>query len=460
MTKTKARNVVIARVSERGDREDEHFHSPRIQFDAAKRWSKERGEDVIAELPEIDKSGKLPLVKRPGLLKAVEMVEAGQADHIVVAYFDRLVRSLKVQIEVLERVEKAGGEVFALDHGKLTNGSAATRLSTNMLGAVSQYYSEIISEKVRPAHERAVAQGVAPYAPVPGYKRNEKATRFVVDKPLVPVIREAFRMRDRGESINTIRRYLAEHGVKRSYAGVESMLASETYLGNVVFGKLRHDGAHPAIIDRDLFNRVQERKATRGRQAKSDRLLARQGVLVCETCGARMTATNNRGYAFYRCQHNASPDCAARATIAADRVEQLVVSKLKARRELMVLEGHASMDVGEQLHQAARDAKADVEAAVEAFEGVEGLGAAKRRIAELTERWQAAERDAEQHARTEGARSAMRRVDDWDRLTLDGRRTIIRAVIERVGVAPVGGLGLSRSKWDEGRVDVQFVGQG
>ena len=37
-------------------------------------------------------SGKLPLARRPGLLKAIEMVEAGEADHIVVAYFDRLVR--------------------------------------------------------------------------------------------------------------------------------------------------------------------------------------------------------------------------------------------------------------------------------------------------------------------------------------------------------------------------------
>jgi hypothetical protein len=183
-------------------------------------------------------------------------------------------------------------------------------------------------------------------------------------------------------------------------------------------------------------------------------------VLVCGTCGSRLTATNSNGHPFYRCQHNASPDCTARATVAAERVEALVVDKLKAQRELARIEGHASVDVGEQLHLAARQAKADLEAALEAFEGVEGLGAAKKRIGELTVAWKAAEREAEQHARTEGARSAMRRIDDWEKLTLEGRRAIIRAVIDRVDVAPVGGLGLSRSKWDEGRVDVQFVRQG
>ncbi len=310
-------------------------------------------------------------------------------------------------------------------------------------------------EKVRAAHVEAIAAGIPCYAPVPGYVKDETTGRFVKDNPLVPVVREAFRMRDRGKSINEIRRYLAERGIRRSYAGVESMLRSPTYLGLVVFGELAYRGkgvdpadatveprrAHPAIVNADLWHRVQDRKATRGRQAKSERLLARQGVLVCGTCGARMTATNNRGYAFYRCQHNASPDCTARATIAADRVEEFVVGKLRARRELQTLEGVASADLGEQLHQAAREAKADLEAAVEAFEGVEGLGAAKRRIAELTERWRAAEREAEQHGHTEQAAAAMRRLDDWERLPLEHRRAIIRATVERIVVAPVGGSG-------------------
>ena len=114
---------------EKGDREDEHFHSPEVQIEAARRWARDRGERLVASpIPEIDVSGRLPLSKRPGLLAAIEMIEAGRADQLLVAYFDRLVRSLKVQLEVIERVEGAGGEIFALDHGKLTNGTAAQRL--------------------------------------------------------------------------------------------------------------------------------------------------------------------------------------------------------------------------------------------------------------------------------------------------------------------------------------------
>ena len=93
---SKLRDVVVVRVSEKGDREDEHFHSPEVQIEAATRWARDRGERLVAApIPEIDVSGKLPLSRRPGLLAAIEMIEAGRADQLVVAYFDRLVRSLR-----------------------------------------------------------------------------------------------------------------------------------------------------------------------------------------------------------------------------------------------------------------------------------------------------------------------------------------------------------------------------
>jgi DNA invertase Pin-like site-specific DNA recombinase len=415
------------------------------------------GLELSYTFEEYDTSGTLPLRKRPKLLDAIERMERGELQAIIFPYRDRHDRSIAVMTEIVERVDAADGLLIA--GGSTLSHRSADQWARSVLESfANEMPSRLAQEKVRAAQVAAVADGIPPYAPVPGYAKGVDG-RFVVVKALRPVIREAFRMRDKGESINSIRRYLGEHGIERSYAGVESLLASETYAGNITFGDLRHDGAHPAIIKPDLWHRVQSRRATRGRRPKSDRLLARQGVLVCGTCGGRMSATNAHGYGSYRCQHNASPNCTARATIAADRVEQVVIDKLKARRELATLEGVASADLGEQLHQAARQAKADLEAAVEAFAGVEGLSAAKRRIAELSEQWKLAEREAEQQGHTEEARAAMRRIDDWDRLTLEGRRAIIRATIERVIIDSANGLGLSRSKWDATRVHVQFVGE-
>jgi hypothetical protein len=66
---SKLRDVVVVRVSERGDREDERFCSPEVQIEAARRWARGRGERLVASpFPEIDVSGRLPLSRRPGLV--------------------------------------------------------------------------------------------------------------------------------------------------------------------------------------------------------------------------------------------------------------------------------------------------------------------------------------------------------------------------------------------------------
>jgi site-specific DNA recombinase len=325
----KSRDVVVVRVSEQGDREDENFHSPKAQLAKARLWSEDEGNRVVDVFEEIDVSGKLPLARRPGLLRAIEMVEAGEADHIVVAYFDRLVRSLKVQLEVIERVEQADGEIYAIDHGRLTNGTAATRMSNNMMGAAFQYYAEVTGEKVKAAQERVVARGVLPNSRIsPGYVRGEDGV-LVIERPKARIVVRAFKRRDRGASLVQIQALLAENGIERSISGVASMLRSRMYLGEIHFGELHNACAHePIIKDRALFERVQRRTVPRGRQAKSERLLARLGVLRCGTCGSRMVINSYSGN--YRCGDTSATRCQRRAAVKADRVEEIVLDAVRA----------------------------------------------------------------------------------------------------------------------------------
>ncbi|HJX48212.1 MAG TPA: recombinase family protein, partial [Gaiellaceae bacterium] len=101
---------------------------------------------LVETIEELDVSGGTALAKRPGLRRAVELVEAGEADVIVAAYFDRLVRSLSVQAELVSRVEAAGGAILAVDIGQVTDASAGQWLSGTMLGAVSEYARRVTSE--------------------------------------------------------------------------------------------------------------------------------------------------------------------------------------------------------------------------------------------------------------------------------------------------------------------------
>jgi DNA invertase Pin-like site-specific DNA recombinase len=459
------RDVVVVRVSEQGDREDENFHSPRAQLAKAKLWSKDQGNRVVDAFEEIDVSGKLPLVKRPGLLRAIEMVEAGEADHIVVAYFDRLVRSLKVQLEVIERVERAGGEIYAIDHGRLTNGTAATRMSTNMMGAAFQYYAEVTGEKVKAAQERVVARGVLPNSRIsPGYVRGEDGV-LVVDRRKARIVVQAFRRRDRGASLVEIQAWLAEKGIERSISGVESLLRSRMYLGEIHFGHLHNLNAHdPIIKDRALFERVQRRTVSRGRQAKSERLLARLGVLRCGTCASRMVINSYTG--SYRCGDTSANRCRRRAAVKADRVEAMVLDAVRAYSA--AAEAHGRLSRKRQIRQAdeaIERANADLDNTIRQLGelGLLGRPASQETLARLTNALDDAytvrarlgdggERNIIGPDEIDKLREPAKRLAAWRRLITD--------TVESVTVAPaMTADGRPSRLWDPRRIDITFLGR-
>jgi site-specific DNA recombinase len=198
-----------------------------------------------------------------------------------------------------------------------------------MLGSVFQYFAEITGEKVAAAQARAVTRGVYPHPKVPvGYARGESGV-LVVEPAAARVVVQAFKRRDRGASLVEIQAWLAENGIERALSGVAWMLRSRMYLGEIHFGELHNLNAHEAIVkDRGLFERVQRRTVSRGRQAKSERLLARLGVLRCGTCGSRMVINSDSG--SYRCGDTSANRCRRRAAVKADRVEEMVLDAVRA----------------------------------------------------------------------------------------------------------------------------------
>jgi DNA invertase Pin-like site-specific DNA recombinase len=289
------RAVGIVRVSQvKGREEEEGFASPSVQRERIADVCERMGLRLVGPpLEEMDVSGGKALDQRARLLGAIEAVEAGRVDVIVVAYFDRLVRSLEVQAQVLRRVEEAGGRVLAADIGEVSNGTAAKWLSATMLGMVAEYHNRITAEKAADAQRRAIERGIPPIILPPGLRRpaikgpGGKLIRGDVelDPELQPVVAEAVRMRAKGAPVQAVREFLAEHGIRRSYHGTTTLLKSRLLIGEIVFGANRKRpedvwrGTCPAVVDRATWERAQRASTPRGRKAKSDRLLARLGAV-------------------------------------------------------------------------------------------------------------------------------------------------------------------------------------
>ncbi len=252
------RAVGIVRVSETKGREGESFASPDEQADRIRAACQRDGMTLVDILPELDVSGGRPLDRRPGLSQAVSMIEAGKANVVAAAYFDRLFRSLSTQAEVIERVEHAGGQVLAVDVGRVTNGSAGQWLSATMLGAVAEYARRTAKERSGEAQVRAVARGVPPWPRVtPGYRRGQDG-KFAPDPATAPIVAEAFKMRAGGATIKEVRTFLNGHGIGLTFGGVRLLLSSKVVLGEIHFGDLVNPEAHEPIVDRETWQRVQK----------------------------------------------------------------------------------------------------------------------------------------------------------------------------------------------------------
>lgn len=434
------RVIGITRVS----RTKDDGKSPKHQRERLVDDCERTGRDLIDVIEELDVSGGTPLAKRKGLLRAVEMVEAGEADIIEVAYFDRLVRSLKVQEQILDRVEAAGGKVYTLDFGRVSNGTASEWLQATQVGMMNEYYRRQIGEKTEDAKRDAVARGVAPFAHVPhGIRKRESDRVLEPDTEVAPIIREAFELRASGATIDEVRSFLAGHGLDVSYHSTQSMLASRLYLGQLRWGGHVNDHVFPPIIDAALWRRVQDMRVLQGRKAKSERLLARLGILRCGTCGSRLVVNNaggNRGATSYRC--GAKNDCPDRVQIGADLAEAEVV---RVTKELLA-ERHGEASADDRLVEAERalsDAEQTRDTTVENLAGVRGdvarqaLQNAQKAVDD------AADRLAELQSAIPINRKLVVSVEDWDLFTIAEQRRLIALVIERVDVAK-GGTGPAR----------------
>lgn len=428
------RAVGVVRVSRVGGRDGEQFVSPSEQANRIAAACERDGMTLIETIEELDVSGGAPLARRAGLRRAVELVEAGEADVVVVAYLDRLVRSLAVQAEVVGRVEAAGGAILAVDVGALTNGSAGQWLSGTMLGAVAEYARRVTAERTQDAKRRAVERGVPPFPRIPpGYRRREDG-RLEPHPGEAVAVADAFRLRAGGATVMEVREHLRSNGIERSFHGTQALLGSRVMLGELTFGKLVNLNSHPALIDAETWGKVQRMCSPRGRRAKSERLLARLGILRCGTCGSRMVvgSSNHGSYPIYRC--TPIGDCPRRVSISAELAETVVIADVK---ELLAgMQGTATIADG--VADAERDlaaAEQELDAAVEAFTGLEDVTAARTRLLELREaRDRARDRLAEMGAAAAPAVTVA--ASDWNLLTIDEQRALIVAVIAEAVVAP------------------------
>lgn len=313
---------VYVRVSRRGPREDERFHSPEEQEQLARAFAESRGLRVGVVLPpDIDKSGGT--VEREGLKRALERVRAGESGGIVVAWLDRFSRDAAQAYDLLRAFEDAGGRVYAPEAPEDVSTPEGT-LQMGMFLLFAQYQRQRARAGFDRAKERATLAGI-PFRPVPIGYRQRADRKLEVDPETAPAVREVFERRAAGDGWTKLANVLGERTDRVwTRQGVEGIIRRRLYAtGRLEHGDVVSEHDAGAIVDEPLWHAAQ-RVSAKPRPARNPGtpwLLS--GLLKCATCGYNLTPRRTgNGYRRYQCQNRR---CAARASVVAERLERWVM---------------------------------------------------------------------------------------------------------------------------------------
>ena len=220
----------------------------------------------------------------------------------------------------------------------IAEGSQGILVET-LLEGMAEYYSAELSEKViRGQTENALKGKCTGGTGTIGYKIDEEKF-YRLDPLTAPLVLEAFQRYDNGDKMVEIVNFLNDKGVrnmqggKMTHSSVNTMLKNRRYIGELSFRDIVVPDAIPAIVPKDLFDRVQKRMDKNKRApacGKADEEYLLTTKLFCGKCGALMfgesgTSATGRTYYYYKCANVKRRKGCNKKTVQKDWLEELVV---------------------------------------------------------------------------------------------------------------------------------------
>ena len=235
---------------------------------------------------------------RPGLQAMISDVNAGQIDAVLVYKLDRLSRSQKDALYLIEDVFLKSGVQFISISENFDTSTPLGRAMVGILAVFAQLEREQIKERMilgKTARAKTGKWQGGKNTPV-GYALD-KEKGLSIDENEAVYIRMIFDLFTAGENLESIERELQKIGAKSRY-GVFTRIYINRILGNPVYtGKLAYkgeiyDAAHDAIISEEQFQKAQEIRTKNHdlwerniRGSKNPSLLS--GLLYCSQCGSK-----------------------------------------------------------------------------------------------------------------------------------------------------------------------------
>ena len=144
--------------------------------------------------------------KRPGLQKALAILKSGEADCLVILRLDRLTRSIKDLVNMVEDSTKNQWQLVSVNDNIDTT-RANGRFMLNVLGSTAQFERELLIERVKEGLQKKRIMGEKTGGKPPyGYRvHKSNGRKYLAEQPTEQeVIKEVRALKGQGLSLRQI----------------------------------------------------------------------------------------------------------------------------------------------------------------------------------------------------------------------------------------------------------------
>jgi len=324
---------------------DQDFNSLDAQREACESYIKSQQHEgwVLVEKQYNDGGFSGGTLERPALKELFQDIETGEIDTIVVYKIDRLTRSLMDFSKIVELFDKKSVSFVSITQQFNTTTSMG-RLTLNILLSFAQFEREVTGERIRDKIAASKKKGMWMSGKPPiGYELKEK--KLLPDVAHVNKIKIIFEKYLELRSVPDLIKHLKENNIKTknnvffTKGAIYHILQNKIYVGLITHKDKVYDGEHQAIIEKELFEKVQQilsqNRINRKNSinAKTPSFLA--GKLFDDT-GNKMSPshsnTRNRKYRYYVSQaiiQARRSEAGSVSKIPAGEVEKVVTEEIK-----------------------------------------------------------------------------------------------------------------------------------
>lgn len=252
-------------------------------------------------------------MNRAGLQEVIADAKAGKLDKVLVYKLDRLSRSQKNTLWLIEDAFMAHGVDFESMTERFDTGTSFGRAMVGILAVFAQLEREQIKERMTLGKQGRAKSGkyyCSGKKPI-GYDIKDKM--LYVNEYEAMQIREAYKRYAEGQSLNAITSAFAELGYETKHgrwtnSTLYHVLGNPLYKGIIQNGTESYKGIHEPIVDDALFDAVQTSKSRYGSRVARNEISASMylgGRIWCKQCGARYNGwgykRNGKAYRYYVC---------------------------------------------------------------------------------------------------------------------------------------------------------------